>query len=350
MDNPLVSVFIAAFNAEEYIYHALDSIVNQTYKNLEIIIVNDGSKDNTLEIINSFKDKRIRLINLETNKGIPYVRNVGLKNANGKYLVIMDSDDISYLHRIEKQVYFMESNPNIVASGALYEYYGSKLKRKPNVTFITPEQIKIRMLFSSPIANPTAIIRMDTIKKNNLRYNSKYFVAQDYDMWFQLSKYGDLSILPEILLKYRIGHSNITKQSRINKAIERKKIIDQIHQDILNYYGFNLSDKELKIYNDLYNDNPYYKTIYDNNTIKLIPELIERLCQLNSGKKIFQEKLFEEIILQQTLVSIGNLNIGLRMKLDIYNNCCKLFDKNIILNELVYLNLKHIFNILRDKI
>src|SRR5690625_1414914 len=90
MDYPLVTVFMPVFNAERYISEALESIFNQTYGNLEILLVDDGSTDDSVNIINSYKDTRIRLIQNVRNRGIPYTRNIGLKEAKGKYIVIMD--------------------------------------------------------------------------------------------------------------------------------------------------------------------------------------------------------------------------------------------------------------------
>lgn len=305
---PLVSVFITVYNAEKYISEALESILMQTYSNLEIIVVNDGSTDNSLEIINSYEDKRIKVINNKENKGIPFSRNLGLKNANGKYLVIMDADDISTPNRIEKQVEFMEKNPNIVASGTFYQYLGKTFSRKIKSKYIEPEQLKIQVLFSSPIANPTAIIRMDIIRKYNFLYNECYFVAQDYDMWVQLSKVGDLAILPEVLFKYRIGHNNISKLSRTQRAKERKKIIDTIHSDILNFYGFKLTFREKELYNHLFSDNPVdFSDLMINN----IPHLIKKLELENEQKNIFEKSLFRRVLFDHVLISIGNSNLNI---------------------------------------
>lgn len=305
---PLVTVFMAVYNAEQYLLKALESIIFQSYSNLEIIIVNDGSTDRSLEIIKSFNDKRIKVFNNKENKGIPYSRNIGLKNAKGKYLAIMDADDISDSRRIEKQVNFMENNPNIVASGTYYKYLGKVFGRKIKTKYICPDLIRIKLLFSSPIANPTAMIRMDTIRKHGLYYNESYFVAQDYDMWVQLSKVGDLAILPEVLFKYRIGHNNISKLSRTQRAKERKKIIDTIHSDILNFYGFKLTFREKELYNHLFSDNPVdFSDLMINN----IPHLIKKLELENEQKNIFEKSLFRRVLFDHVLISIGNSNLNI---------------------------------------
>src|SRR5690606_28917246 len=113
MREPLVTVFMPVYNSEQYIREALESILNQTYQNLDILLVDDGSTDRSVEIIKSYQDTRIRLIQNEKNMGIPYTRNVGLKEAKGKYIAIMDSDDIAVSNRIERQIQYLETNPHI---------------------------------------------------------------------------------------------------------------------------------------------------------------------------------------------------------------------------------------------
>jgi glycosyltransferase involved in cell wall biosynthesis len=111
MSWPLVSVLMPAYNTEKYIHQAIKSILNQTYKNIEFIIFNDGSIDNTLSIIESYAaiDNRIVVVSSKTNKGYVYHLNHGISIANGKYIARMDSDDISLPKRIENQVLFMEA-------------------------------------------------------------------------------------------------------------------------------------------------------------------------------------------------------------------------------------------------
>ena len=107
---PLVSVNMVSFNSEKYIAESIQSILNQTYKNFELIIVNDGSTDNTLLEINNFNDSRIVIINNRKNFGIPYSRNIALRASNGKYVAIQDSDDVSLKERLHIQVNYLESN------------------------------------------------------------------------------------------------------------------------------------------------------------------------------------------------------------------------------------------------
>lgn len=342
MKGPLVSVFIPMFNSSQYIREALDSIINQTYNNLEIIIIDDGSTDKSVEIVKSYNDSRIRLIQNECNKGIPYTRNLGLKKAKGKYMAIMDSDDISYSTRIERQVEFMEKNNEVDVVGSFYEIFGYKKSKTVKAKYVFPDELAIFFLFSNGICNSTALVRLDTIRNNNITYNNNYFVAQDYDFWTQVSKIGKLQIIPEVLVKYRTGHENITNLSFSKKSIERFKIINSIQKELFSYYGFKFSDKELEIFTDFFNDNYHLKI--DKFTLQSIQKILDELIEQVNRSKIFSEKIFVSILSNRVNNVIANKRFNLKNKLKLYNKYNN--SKNIkyltyiILKEILYLLLQ----------
>ena len=118
--NPIVSVVMPAYNVELYVEEAVRSILNQTFCDFEFIIVDDGSTDRTPEILRSFTDPRIRLLFNEKNEGNYPARNRGCRLARGKYIAVMDADDVALPERLEKQVRFMEGNPDVLACGTAY--------------------------------------------------------------------------------------------------------------------------------------------------------------------------------------------------------------------------------------
>ncbi|MGG4036979.1 glycosyltransferase family 2 protein [Heyndrickxia ginsengihumi] len=293
MSNALVTVFMTVFNGENYIKSSLESILNQTYKNIEILIFDDGSKDNTNNIIKSYKDSRIKLITNPRNMGIPYNRIKGLELAKGKYLAIMDADDISLPYRIQEQVNYMENNPNILAAGSFAKIFGKKFNNpviKPN---INPEEISVALMFYNPLVNSTAIFRLDKVKKFGINYNPNYFVAQDYDFWAQLSKKGKISNIPKVLLKYRFGHNNITKISNLTKLEKRKNIIHSIQNSLLEYYGFELTGHEKQVFNNIFDEN---NPIMNEDTIKFGQLLINKMILINSKKNIFDSDVFKRVL------------------------------------------------------
>ncbi len=116
---PLVTVSMVVFNGELHIREAIESILNQSFTDLELLIINDGSTDATLDIINQFKDPRIRLLSNDGNKGVAFTRNRSLQEARGVYFAILDSDDIAKPNRLEIQVNFMNAHPETAICGAM---------------------------------------------------------------------------------------------------------------------------------------------------------------------------------------------------------------------------------------
>lgn len=341
MTSPLVTVFIPLYNCEVYIRETLESIINQTYSNLEILIVDDGSTDDSIEIVKSYKDSRIRLLQNGENKGIPFARNVGLDEAKGKYLAIMDSDDIAYLNRIKKQVNYMEENHHIDAIGSYYKMFGSRINKSVKPTFILPEEIKAGLLFSCPIGNPTSLVRLETIKRNNISYNLDCFVAQDYDFWVQVAKVGNLAIVPEVLLKYRTGHLNITKKTTTSKYVKRKKVIDSIHEDMLNFYDFHFTEEEIGIYNEFFNENP--QDTISESTIAGIKKVIDKMLEQNRQEQHFDEQVLLKVMGKSIVTFLSNHKLGLGRRINLYNKLCV----SSSVGDLNYLVIKHMYRALQ---
>lgn len=111
MSNPKVSVIMPAYNAEKFIEKTINSILNQTYTDFELLIIDDCSTDNTMDVVRRIKDNRIRIINNKTNQGIAKSRNIGLANAKGEYIALMDNDDLTVVDRFEKEVCYLENHP-----------------------------------------------------------------------------------------------------------------------------------------------------------------------------------------------------------------------------------------------
>lgn len=341
MNQKLVTIFIPAYNAEKYIKECLDSIVNQTYKNLDILIIDDGSTDNTSKIIETYNDERIRLIKNKENKGLPYTRNLGLKESKGEYIAIMDADDISYIDRIEKQVNVLNKNNKIDVVISQAEMFGGKVSRiwKPPVS---NEEIKVSLLFINRICNPTAMLKRDSLKKFNIKYNDQCFVAQDYELWCQISKVGYIHTIEEPLLKYRFGHENITKRSKLSseRYYKRKYIIDCIHNDLLDFYKFNLKDEEKHVFNDFFNDNPINSIDYKD--VKNLKEILNKIIYTNKKYLFFDEKILIHMMDVSIIKQIHLHKLNLKEKIILYNSLVNYKLKNN--KELIKLFIKHLCN------
>ena len=247
-EDPLVSVIMPVYNCEKYVEEAIDSILNQSYKNIELIIIDDGSKDKSIDIINSYEDERIKFSKNKINKGVSATRNVGLKLAQGKYIAIMDSDDISPLERIEKQVTFLEENEEFGLIGGHYESFKNYLfftKRKFRKHSVIYKKNKADTNFFCSVLIGTAMMRSDLIKLNNILFETNLKIAEDFDFIRKFSKYSKITNIDELLLHYR-KHSN--------NSIKRKNLVDNnmtialINSfDDLNIVSEDLFDKNYKI-------------------------------------------------------------------------------------------------------
>jgi len=235
-----VSVVMPAYNASDYIKEAIDSVLNQTYSNFELIIIDDASTDNTWEIIKSYDDKRIRPYKNEENLKIVKTRNKGfdLVSNNSKYIAIMDSDDICMPKRLKKEVNFLEKNKEygLVGSHLIIINENSKKigKRK---YFTNYEDIKKNILVKNPIAQPSVMIRKKVIDEVSGYTSEGYDRSRDYDLWIRIfDKYKIINI-DDYLLKYRV----FSEQGKSTHLKETLKSTIQIQKKWLfkkKYFNF----------------------------------------------------------------------------------------------------------------
>lgn len=228
---PKISVLMTAYNSEKFIAEAIDSILNQTFTDFEFIIINDGSTDKTAEIVNKYTDKRIRFIDNKHNQGLIAVLNQGLDLCRGEYIARMDSDDISLPQRFEKQVAYLDANPDVGILGTAGQNFGAN-----NYVNYLPEIVDAFVLLREVgFYHPSIMMRKSVLDKYNLRYNSDYYLVEDYELWACALKYTKMRNLQEVLLKYRVHPTSVSnansKLQENNKVIVRKRILDFISND-----------------------------------------------------------------------------------------------------------------------
>ena len=221
---PLVSVNMVSFNSEKYIAESIQSILNQTYKNFELIIVNDGSTDNTLQEINNFNDSRIVIINNRKNLGIPHSRNIALRASNGKYIAIQDSDDVSLKERLHIQVNYLESNSKFGLIGSLatsIDQEGKIVNRKQSLG-LNSRETKVMIFFRNCFTHSTIMYRKNLLEK--IYFNQKLKITQDYDAIIKIGRESKIKNIDKNLLMYRFHKNSITQNLR-DKEKEEKLII-----------------------------------------------------------------------------------------------------------------------------
>lgn len=245
MNSPVVTVFIPCYNAGRFIAETIDSILVQTYQDFEILIIDDGSTDNSSEILNKYaeKDERIRILKNKRNRGIGYTRNRGVREARGKYLAIMDADDVSVPARLEKEVQYLEKNQSVGAvSGCAHmiNEQGRKLGR-PHLAAYSAQEVRAQLFFRNVIVNSASMYRLDIVRNHNVKYKDDYHGVEDYMFWCMLINYTDIEVLGECFVYYRIVDSGLTITNIRKNNAERLKCINEIHQYMLKKNGFHIN-------------------------------------------------------------------------------------------------------------
>ena len=242
--NPDISVVMSVFNGGDYLRKSIESILNQSYLNFEFIIIDDGSTDTSLEIIKSYKDNRIVLINRK-NKGFITSLNEGIEKSKGKYIARMDADDISFPSRLEKQFDFIEKN-NLDICGGHYLLINKNGKINGlNVVPTSHKMCTLSLFFKVPFAHPSVMIRKQFLDENSLEYGqSSYKIAEDLDLWLRMHRCGArFGNVDSVVLKYRILGDSLSKVNNTLVLKETKAMLRQFYKD--NYQQIALIIKSL---------------------------------------------------------------------------------------------------------
>lgn len=295
---PKISVVMSAYNAGEYLSQAVDSILTQAYQDFEFIIINDGSTDNTAEILASYNDTRIIIVNNEANIGLTESLNRGLRLARGKYIARMDADDISLPSRFTKQVAFMDANPEIGVCGTWLEIICGDKKSICSY----PEQhddIFAGMLFGCTMGHPTVMIRKETIFALNEFYNEEFSCAQDAEYWARLGGVGvKLANIGEVLLKYRVHESSVSKvHNQLQESVAAEVVLSQLKR-----FGLEPTKNEILT---------HYMRSSSKEGIEKYAIWIDRIIEANQKSKIYSERsLLKELAGRWFSVCVNSCHNG----------------------------------------
>ncbi|MDG4762602.1 glycosyltransferase family A protein [Solwaraspora sp. WMMD406] len=207
MRSPRVTVLMPVHNGAAHLASAIRSVLEQTFTDLELLVVDDGSTDPTAEILMSVPDPRLRVLRM-SRSGIVAALNTGLDAASGQLLARMDADDLADPERLARQVAFLDRNPGVVACGTDYELFGAATGRVRMPR--TPAQCRARLLFGTCIAHPSALLRLAVLRDTRTRYQAEYTYAEDYKLFSELSRLGDLANLPFTGLRYRVDAEQVS--------------------------------------------------------------------------------------------------------------------------------------------
>ena len=210
---PKISVIMTVYNTEEkYLREAVESVLNQTFGDFEFIIIDDGSTNNAVEVVKSYRDERIKLVLNGKNLGMAKSSNIGLEMAQGEYIARMDSDDISLPERFEKQIEYMEKHQDIDILSSYVEFFPEKRK----VYYpLDDTNIKLILLFvSSLVPHTSAFFRAAVLKDKDLKYDESYAAAIDYAFFMAAFDKAKFANMKDVLVKYRWHISNVSNSKK----------------------------------------------------------------------------------------------------------------------------------------
>jgi len=243
---PETTVLIPTYNCGKFIKATLESILSQTYQDYEILIIDDGSTDNTFETLNMFSDQRIIYLKNDKNLGIVKSLNKGVKKARGKFIARMDADDLMVGNRLYDQIAFLKKEPAYGIVGSWYRITDEKGNLLQSLkTQESHDCIKLGLLFRNQFAHPSITMRTELVKQ--LKYKEDFIYTEDYDLWCRMAQVTKLANLPSYHLLYR-WHSNNTCNKRQN---ELKRNVVKLLSRELNRYHIDHGKEELIMHSAL---------------------------------------------------------------------------------------------------
>lgn len=265
------------FNVGNYVGKAIETILDQSFSDFKLLIIDDCSTDNTCEIVESFKDSRITLIRNECNLGLAENLNKGLSLIDTEYVSRMDGDDIAEPDWLEKEIAVLETHPEIGVCGAGFEWFGTK-----KGTVIYPESsedIAANMLFSCTTIVPT--FRLSLFRGNGLKYKSDAFPAEDYRFWAECIRVTKLYNIPEVLFHYRMHETQICSSKRYIQIEKVKKVQEYMFEW--------LSDKVTSEDRFFYFNQFLYGNVVNKKDVREARNFSRKLLEYNKEKQHFSE-------------------------------------------------------------
>jgi glycosyltransferase involved in cell wall biosynthesis len=287
---PLVSVISPAYNCESFIERCIESVLRQNYDNVEHIIINDFSNDKTKIILDSYKDKRIKIYNNETNLGPALSRNIGISAAKGDFIAWLDADDFMEKSRISLQVDFLRKNLSVDIVGTFVKTVGgSKLDQKILRYPKRNDYITTQMLFDNPIAMSSVLVRRDVVENQKILFNKELIQAEDYDYWVKLSTEFKFANLKRPLTNYQIHPNQISKLNKESGFCSVRKI----QSSLLSQLGIELGNSEWVLHQIVGID---WGRGANKSNIEEIKQWLLKIKQANEISNIYDQSILRRII------------------------------------------------------
>jgi glycosyltransferase involved in cell wall biosynthesis len=284
---PKVSVVTAVYNGAKYLRETLRSILDQTFSDLEYILVDDGSTDGSVDIIRSIGDPRIRLLENDQNRRLVYTRNRGIAEARGDYVALTDHDDVSLPTRLAEQVRFLDDNPEFGLVATWYEYINLTgvpvVKRQ--IRRYAPAECSASLLYRNVFGNSTLMVRRSAIP--DPPYAAEFPLCEDYDFLAKVARRHPIALVPEVLVKYRLttgSYSNFVGRQTFDLARVLKR-------RLLSEMGVDASERELDVHHNFESGN----LPLDLDLLGEMRAWLERLVAANQRSRAYDTRAFAVI-------------------------------------------------------
>ena len=315
MSLPLISVNMAAFNAGNYIAEAIQSVISQTFQNWELIIINDCSTDNTADEISKFRDERIKVFHNQQNEGIVYTRNRALHYSQGRYIAVLDADDVFLPKKLSVQVNFLEKNNDYGMVGSAFRFIDNESKKISDVTcwYAKAEHFPAILLFNNFFVHSSIIFRTQIGKDILYKPLVKgYAPGEEYQLFVEIARTHKIYNINQELTYYRQHSSGISKvrEDKINEYIDLI-ILNQLKK--LNIFPDN---EEMKLHKSI-------RFAFDNlelSFIKNIKTWLQKLVQQNNNLLVYDDFFEEYLALKWYEIAKFNAGYGIKMLLLFYSS------------------------------
>ncbi|MVO10077.1 glycosyltransferase [Flavobacterium sp. TP390] len=238
----LVTLIMPIYNAENFLEETIDSILNQTYTNWELLAINDNSNDGSLAILETYqkRDARIKVFSFDQNQKPAIVRNFGISKATGDFIGFIDADDICFHDRLEVQVNFFKTNSNVDLCGGFWLRFGKNVDYEQAYIKETNEELKLAFIYENYIGNSTVLARKKVF--STAVFNPDFVPMEDYELWTRIIMKHKLYNIQKPLIKYRLHDNNISHTI----AVDYEKVKQSIQLKYVNTFGLVCDEEELK--------------------------------------------------------------------------------------------------------
>jgi len=299
---PLVSVLMPVYNAEKHLREAVDSILNQSYRNVEFVIVNDGSTDGSEDIIRSYTDPRIRLLLNAENKGLIYSLNYGISACQGAYIARMDADDVCMQKRIAEQVAFMEQHPAIGVCGCDYTQFSDEGEQAFRA-LSEHDEILSQMIFNSSVVHPSLMLRRAVLQDFDPVFNPGYHHSEDYELWSKLILHTRFSAVHQLLFRYRIHPAQVTQKHSAQQQLSASRV----RKELLAKLGFTYTEQEVELLSQM----AAHRLFDKKEQLDLLEQFLKRLIAQNDQSKRIAPGIFQEVLSYKWYTACGYSTLGL---------------------------------------